>query len=95
MKKSRADTGVKHLPTNCEGHVPGCHDWQELLELSPGSTTPGYNGKRATTYWTEETVTLLTLTFSTFIIFVYLIKNSFTLAGPRTKLYSNVFTYTF
>ena len=25
----------------------GCQDWQELLELYPGST-PGYNGKRAT-----------------------------------------------
>jgi len=48
MKKSRADTGVKHLPTNCEGYVVGCQDWQKLLELSPGSTTPGYNGKRAT-----------------------------------------------
>ena len=48
MKKSRADTGVKHLPTNCEGYVLGCQDWQELLELSPGSTTPSYNGKSAT-----------------------------------------------
>ena len=48
MKKSRADTGVKHLPTNCEGYVLGCQDWLELLELSPGSTTPGYNDKRAT-----------------------------------------------
>ena len=48
MKKSRPDTGVKHLPTNCEGYVLGCQDWQELLELSPGSTTPVYNGKRAT-----------------------------------------------
>ena len=26
----------------------GCQDWQGLLELSPGSTTPGYNGKRTT-----------------------------------------------
>ena len=45
MKKSKADTGVKHLPTNFEGCLFGCQDWQELLELSPGSTNPGYNGK--------------------------------------------------
>ena len=47
-KAERSHTGVKHLPTNCEGYVLGCEDWQELLELSPGSTTPGYNGKRKT-----------------------------------------------
>ena len=48
MKKSIADTGVKHLPTICEGYVLGYQDWQELHELSPGSTAPGYNGKRVT-----------------------------------------------
>jgi len=48
MKKSRVNTGLKHLSTNCEGYVLGCQDWQELLELSHGSKTSGCNGKRAT-----------------------------------------------
>ena len=50
----KADTCFKHLPTNCDGYVLGCQDWQELLELYPGSTTPGYNGKRATATSTQH-----------------------------------------
>jgi len=35
IKKSRADTGIKHLPTNCEGYVLGWHYIPDSYENLP------------------------------------------------------------
>ena len=72
MKESRADTGVKHLPKNCEGYMLGSQDWQELLELSSGSTTPGYNGKRATATSAQHVTKITEAGFSIKQSYIYI-----------------------